>query len=346
MSDTSAPEAGKTRAVVLGGGVTGLTTAIRLAEAGCEVRVVAKDYLRDTTSWVATAIWHVFWVNVDDRVSRWAAESLDELLQLAEDPATGVSRVRGVEVLRSTASQADLVHGDATFWQQVVPFYEPLTRDDVVARLPDDYDTTTVTGGYVIEVPIADMGTYLPYLMDRQDRLGVVRETATIESLEDLKARYPADVYVNCTGLGSRELVGDTELKGIKGQVVRIAKGSITEYIADDHSPYGMIYILPRTDDVILGGSEDEGREDNDVDLEFGQEILHRCAMLVPEVADNEVFEHLAGVRPFRTSIRLERDEVHDDVIHSYGHGGSGVSLSWACAGDVTDLALGVRVPG
>ncbi|HMC79917.1 MAG TPA: FAD-dependent oxidoreductase, partial [Acidimicrobiia bacterium] len=47
------------------------------------------------------------------------------------------------------------------------------------------------------------------------------------------------------------------------------------------------------------------------------------------------------GLRPFRRdSVRLER-EPGARVIHNYGHGGSGVTLSWGCAEEVSALVKG-----
>ena len=52
---------------------------------------------------------------------------------------------------------------------------------------------------------------------------------------------------------------------------------------------------------------------------------------------------HAVGLRPYRKTIRLEREEIHFErrriaVIHNYGHGGSGVTLCWGCALDVAQL--------
>lgn len=326
--------------VVLGGGVTGLTSAICLAENGHRVRIVAEGYLRETTSWVATAIWHIFWVSMDERIPTWAAQSLHQLLELADDPRSGVTRVVGRECVRSSAPESDPVHSEeGDFWKALVPHYETLSREKLVQRLPDGYPIESFTGGYEIEVPIADMSIYLPYLMARLDDLGVERIVDRVESFDELRSRHPSDVFINATGLGARTLTGDTELVGIKGQIVRVSKGTVDQYIADDYSPRGMTYVLPRGNDIVLGGSEDEGLEDTAIDYDLGQRILDRCVQLVPELASSTVLEHMAGVRPFRRNgVRLERDPDHPDVIHSYGHGGSGVSLSWGCAAEVVRL--------
>ncbi len=141
-----------------------------------------------------------------------------------------------------------------------------LIEADLLERLPSGYPTDTLLGGYEIDVPIADMSVYLPYLMERLRQLGVSISDAEIASFDDLRARYPADVYVNCTGLGARDLTGDTELSGVKGQIIRVNGAAVPTHIADDHSASGMTYVLRRKEDITLGGTEQQGIEDSIVD--------------------------------------------------------------------------------
>jgi D-amino-acid oxidase len=47
------------------------------------------------------------------------------------------------------------------------------------------------------------------------------------------------------------------------------------------------------------------------------------------------VLRHKVGLRPSRSAVRLERD---GRVVHCYGHGGAGVTLSWGCADEVVEL--------
>ena len=58
-------------------------------------------------------------------------------------------------------------------------------------------------------------------------------------------------------------------------------------------------------------------------------------ARLVPELATATVVRHQVGLRPARPTVRLERD---GHVVHCYGHGGAGVTLSWGCADEVVEL--------
>src|SRR5919107_1366289 len=75
--------------LVLGAGVIGLTTAVRLAEAGFGVRVLAAGTGRATTSYAAGATWSPYLVEWTDRSRAWSFETLDELRRLAADPAAG-----------------------------------------------------------------------------------------------------------------------------------------------------------------------------------------------------------------------------------------------------------------
>ncbi|HEY2792992.1 MAG TPA: FAD-dependent oxidoreductase, partial [Micromonosporaceae bacterium] len=68
--------------------------------------------------------------------------------------------------------------------------------------------------------------------------------------------------------------------------------------------------------------------------------IVARCAAIDPRLASARVLEHRVGLRPSRPSVRLEAVAQNGrTVIHNYGHGGSGVTLSWGCADDVVARA-------
>jgi D-amino-acid oxidase len=68
--------------------------------------------------------------------------------------------------------------------------------------------------------------------------------------------------------------------------------------------------------------------------------ILARCTDIVPALAGATVLDSVAGLRPGRPEVRLEVDEdlLPVPVVHNYGHGGSGVTISWGCAAEVTAL--------
>ena len=90
---------------------------------------------------------------------------------------------------------------------------------------------------------------------------------------------------------------------------------------------------------MILGGVAQENNwnvEPTDEDRNF---ILDKCSKIIPELKDAEIIEDIVGLRPGRTEVRLDKEIISDKiVIHNYGHGGSGVTLSWGCAEEVVEI--------
>jgi D-amino-acid oxidase len=122
--------------------------------------------------------------------------------------------------------------------------------------------------------------------------------------------------------------------------VVVVEQFGLDEWWLAETGPSGEVptYVIPRLDDVVLGGTDEDGDWSRTPVPETADDILRRAAALVPDVAKARVLRHKVGLRPVRAEVRLERV---GDVIHCYGHGGAGVTLSWGCADEVTRLADG-----
>ena len=139
------------------------------------------------------------------------------------------------------------------------------------------------------------------------------------------------------------------ELYAALGQVVRIRpQAGIRRAVLDDYGPNRVAYIVPRVRDIVLGGIDEDRNEDIRPDPEATASILRRCANLIPELAslpEEDILAVVCGLRPARPSVRLEREEIRPGnwVVHNYGHGGAGVTLSWGCAAEVVDLVDSYR---
>ncbi len=81
-------------AVVVGAGIIGLTSAIRLAEAGVRVRVVAAAPPLSTTSALATAMIGPSFGLFGDQVDTWEAATWAELTRGPDQPGVRVCRGR------------------------------------------------------------------------------------------------------------------------------------------------------------------------------------------------------------------------------------------------------------
>ncbi|HEX8393835.1 MAG TPA: FAD-dependent oxidoreductase [Longimicrobium sp.] len=308
--------------LVLGAGVIGLTTAIRLAERGRRVRVWGPDAVHSIVSSAAAAIWYPYKAAPLDRVARWALRTREQLLRDAADPASGVRDVDGTEV-----------------WNGAPDPIWTIAEMDVVPRRTIPSQFPEYTDAHELRLPVAEMPVYLAWLAARLEALGVQTEPRRARTLDD--AIFAATTVMNCTGLAAGVLVGDSSVHPIRGQIIRVRNPGIERFWLAVSPGAEPVYIVPRADDVILGGTAQMHDGRLDTDAHTAEEILARCARFEPSLADAEVLEHRAALRPGRPEVRLEREEVGDGraVIHNYGHGGSGVTVAWGCADEAASLA-------
>lgn len=311
----------KPDAIVIGAGVCGLTTAVRLAEAGLSVRVWARRPPSQTTSYAAGAIWGCY-LAAHDRAMAWSRETLAVFEELANEKGSGVRLVAGVEAARTDVALPE--------WATQVSGCRPCEP----AELPRGFRS-----GWRYTVPVIDMPTYLGYLTERLSAAGVTVEPVEVRSLSEVGEQ--AAVVVNCAGLGARHLVPDPEVIPVRGEVLVVDNPGIEGFFAEYADGVSaqvseLTYLLPQGDHVVLGGTAEAGRFDPDPDPEVAAAILSRCAAVEPLLRSARVREHRVGLRPARSRIRLEHVPVgRRHLLHNYGHGGAGVSLSWGCAHEI-----------
>jgi D-amino-acid oxidase len=305
--------------VVVGAGVSGLTCAVSLAEAGHRVLVRSTNSPLKTTSCAAGAIWGPHLV-AHDRAEAWALKSLEVFRELAGDPDhTGIRMTWGTEAVRGGAEMPT-----------PGPGAEGLRQCDP-ATLPPGY-----TSGWQYRVPLIDMTRYLGYLTARLQEKGgriAVRRPVTPAELPGL-----GPVVVNCAGLGARTLIPGDEIRPVRGDLLVLDNPGIETFFVEhdlDDADGLTTYVLPQGDRVMLGGSRFDGTWSEWKDPGIRRAILDRCAEAQPLLAGARFVEHRVGLRPVRDRVRIGPDERHPHVIHNYGHGGGGVTLSWGCADEV-----------
>lgn len=312
-------------AIVIGCGVSGLSCGIRLLEQGLGVTIVAEQLPPRTTSNIAPAFWYPFKAYPLERVQRWGQLALAEFYRLMAEPEAGVSAAVLVELYP--------VPTPTPWWADLVRRCQPIPPAD----LPPGYQA-----GFEAEVPLIETPLYLPYLLAWFRRLGGRIEQRRLTQVAE--RAEPGRLIVNCTGLGAAELAGDEGVYPIRGQIIRVRRPGLERQIVNALSGPAMTYIVPRRDDCILGGTAEEHVWSLDPEPSIAAAILQRAQVLAPSLAQSEVLEHLVGLRPGRKEVRLELEQLGPDctVIHNYGHGGAGFTLSWGCAQEVAELAAKV----
>jgi D-amino-acid oxidase len=287
------------------------------------VEIWTRDVPPHTTSNIAAAIWHPFKVFPVERALGWGQRSLDVFYDLAADAESGVVIREALEVYAGPVEEP--------WWRGCVSHFRFARADELPEGRPF---------GYVFETAQVETRIYLPYLMRRFEGLGGKIVRREITNLADALSESLA--VVNCAGLGTLAFLPDKELVPIRGQIIRVEKLPLERILLDEEEDGegNIAYVVPRSNDCILGGVAQVGNWSLEPDEATAQGIIERCALLAPEVREARIVEHLVGLRPGRSSVRLEKEQVPGggSVVHNYGHGGGGVTLSWGCAEDVVRL--------
>jgi D-amino-acid oxidase len=377
---------------VIGAGVSGLTSAICLAEKHT-VTIVAKEHGQETTSSVAAAFWYPFWVGqepVHDWYDpEWAANTYRKLETLPRTAETGISKVRLNEYFERRMTDKEIQDViDGMWWQEDkwhLPGlgFEDMSADQVSLRR---VKKLKFKRGIYFNTFVVNMKDYLSYLRREAERLRVKFEKPrSVNHSSELLAKY--DVVVNCSGIGARALVdedrpgGPHRLRASEGVVLQLTPlqevrdiflihtGAFElpiEPAREDYFGRSPLYIVPRSGtspDIILGGSTtDEGEFDeperkswkvqhlpwDDIPTDhwirrYTNRIYRDCCQFEKSLAGATVLEAHVGYRPVpKPKVRLERE---GDIIHNYGHGGAGITLSWGCAERVALLIEQNRIP-
>lgn len=318
--------------VVVGAGVAGLTAAITLAQRGVPVRMIAEGGRSGRASWVAPALFTPYAGLGGPRFRRWAERSLAEFRALSRDSSTGVC------------------FGEAREYRTTQQRSEPWLMDlleKAPRPAPSPYIEATTS-----RRPHIDTTRYLPWLEARAAALGVSRTEARVHRLDDL-LEAGARVVVHCSGPGARELADDPLVAPVHGQVLHTANDvGLTYSVQDDVRDGHFAYIFHFGDRLVLGGTFDVDRDDAGTDRAALDAIVVRCRELLrldgfarwSEVGRTELAA-LGGVRPVRgprgefehTRVEAEARRA-GTVVHHYGHGRAGISLTWGSAEDAADL--------
>jgi D-amino-acid oxidase len=199
------------RALVVGAGVSGLTSALCLARLGVEVDIVAEKFDSDLVSVVAGALWE--WPPAGcgyhrnqkslERSKTWAQESYEIFSDLARDPPTGVFMRRANFYFTSEQTARELHK-----MNELAPKVRGFVHDSGLAEANGIDPAYGVIDAYAHLAPMIDTDRYMGWLRRQVEAVGVTITQRRIEGrLADheaaLLAEFRADAIVNATGLGA-----------------------------------------------------------------------------------------------------------------------------------------------
>ncbi|KAJ7779763.1 nucleotide-binding domain-containing protein [Mycena metata] len=369
-----APTTTSPHVLIIGGGVTGLTTAWVLLDRGYRVTVVSSRWVNTDnrlTSQIAGALWEyppAVCGQHTDAISlghskKWVMTSYHIFDALAGMPE--ISKASGIRMLPSTFFFPVTVESDPAQHHKLKEILACGVRGfrrgaELIEERRCD-PAYGVADAYELLAPVIDTDQAMVWLTDLVAKKGARYVTDTITGdllhLEDsLRAQFNADVIVNCTGLGAETLAGDATVYPIRGGLIRVinngvdfpkVEAALTITADAVHSTNEIIFLVPRNDNILLIGGITEPHETTlslTLDSPIIKRMRARCEGLLPGLEKARLdpdYPLAQGLRPFRgQNVRVERElrRAGSRVVHSYGHGGSGWSLSFGCAGDVAKL--------
>jgi D-amino-acid oxidase len=339
-----------------------LTTALCLHERGISSTIIADKFMPHITSAVAGALWewppavcgyHHDQISLE-RSKTWSMQSFRRFEKLAADPATGVF-VRPVNFyFRNKIEEHDFHLAKLNEIKEHVPGF---ARDADLIRRNGVNQAIGLVDAYRHLAPMVDTDVYMAWLMAKVRATGAGIVQRRLEGdLRDqeaaLKQEFRADVIVNCSGLGARDLASEPMFP-LRGAVIRLINDGIAaplleqaHCVSHDNvtSDQEIVFIVPRgRNRIVLGAIAEADQWSTDISLsnyEPVRRMYERCMEFLPMLRNAKIDpdgQVRVGLRPFRKqNVRL--DQVpHTTILHNYGHGGAGVTFSWGCGTEVAD---------
>ena len=243
---------------VLGSGVMGLSTARLVQEAGLPVTIYAAALPPDTTSNIAGGQFHPFAVFRDDVVT---ADFRAQFTRALDYSWRRFQIMVGEEYgVRWLPTYVETDSPDA----KLLATFPPIDRMLTPAQYPFPWKSALRYDTMYVE-----MGRYLRQMMRDLQIAGGRIEVRKFATPADIAA-LPENLVFNCTGLGSRELFGDTELRPARGQLAILEPQPEVQYAFTG----GPGYMFPRPDGILLGGTFEVGQWDTNPDPATIQKII------------------------------------------------------------------------
>lgn len=338
---------------IIGGGIQAASTGVLLESLGIDTQLISREFAYLTGEDVPTvasnyASASVFPVAVETE------ESQEDLIEACEASFKPFHETGSVPVRTQThyylyeePRDEELAVPPRMDAQHVSTYNQPLpTRRG-----------ESISDGYVCTEYMVEMPEYMPLLFASYAELGgeLTQQQVSREYLDSL----PGEYIINCTGYGSRDLFNDDSMRAMKGHILQVPyDGDAPLEFSYTYTPRGKseyTYMYPRTETLvfdgsylpgdIIGGTWQGESPENPLVID-GEPVPERLVTVNEDIMRNRVEftrDDIAvkyGFRPYREDgVRIEQV---GDVIHNYGHGGAGVSLSWVSAKRVAEYIADV----
>jgi len=315
---------------IIGGGIIGCLTAIKLKESGFEVVVVDKHEIGKESSWAGAGILFP--------LMPWDYEK--KVYDLCKS-ASGFYKNFSKKLYDSTGIDPEYnktgmilippyEKGDVIKWAnlQNLPFEETFYRDSESIYFPSIAQIRSPRLMKSIKLFMEKMGIKIienMELAEIQDKEGIVKKWPNKNN-----SFIVADYFVITSGAWTSNLKENYKSKiyPVRGQMIqyKVSKLKIRNILYSND-----FYILQRKDGVIIAGSTiEEVGFDETVTIDKKEALMRKAETLIPDLADVQVENHWAGFRPgTKENIPfIQKDDDYENVFVNSGHFRYGLTMA------------------
>ncbi|EEC04728.1 D-amino acid oxidase, putative [Ixodes scapularis] len=319
------------RVGVVGGGIIGLTTALKVLETidNVNVTIIAEHFTPHTTGDVAGGFFEPYLMEgmTDEKLRH----SIKKCINTFEKKKKRYASCTNAKQTLKKNVQTVTTRKQANIRVKYSRKRESVQSCSTVKQ-------TLHVSFYVLKLRILTFQPCTLFVSSSLASRGCHFVRKKLDTLDQLAGKF--DVVMNCPGIGAVSLVPDPDVYPVRGQTTWVSAPWVKRVVVA-----GEYYIIPNVDAIVLGGTANKGDFSLDPVQETRQKILDACMALEPSLKEAKFVRDHVGLRPGRTAVRIEiEDRVLDDsnktlpIVHNYGHGGSGITVSWGSAEDAVNL--------
>jgi glycine oxidase len=327
---------------VVGGGVIGLSCALRAAEKGWQVTVYEPDR-GVAASEVAAGMLGIagesrtgedtYLAFAEQAMSRWPAF----LERLGDERVVAASSSLMVGVDSADVGELTMV---AEWLRGRGHPVEPLTGKEIRALEPAV--SARVRGGFGAAGEIAvDNRRLLQVLSDGARTAGVKIVANRITDLADV----PGDQVLLAAGVGSEMLWPGLGVYPSKGEVLRLgwASGALPppKHVVRGRINGRAVYVVPRRNGVVVGATQYDNGSDRLPAAGGVADLLSDAIELMPPLREYRLLAAEAGLRPATPDGMPVIGRLDDRTVVATGHGRNGILMCPITAELVADVLSG-----
>eukprot|EP00095_Tigriopus_kingsejongensis_P007780 maker-scaffold1456_size40526-snap-gene-0.9 protein:Tk07780 transcript:maker-scaffold1456_size40526-snap-gene-0.9-mRNA-1 annotation:"d-aspartate oxidase-like" len=305
---------------VLGGGSSGITTALALQEEfpNAEVTICAELLGAETSS----ALGQAAFIPPQQGHEEILKGSWDYFRTLNRNICPKNHGVFELPCFLLSTKRAQ----ENGFLAKYAKVYRPCTKRELDLFQPRDaWESGVYSHTYMIDTKI-----FLEFGLNKFTSKGGRLDRRRINDFTEFQSMN-YDLLVNCTGAGARKLCQDPSVEIKPTSFMKVEAPWVKLAISTECG----LSIYPGMSNVLLaqrGGNPGYGWK--------------KACSVLPSLTKSSKIQETVLWRSSRPSFRLEYENIHNlKVIHNYGHGNFGVILGPGCGQEVASLAKQILDP-